>query len=156
MKCHNKQTLTEKNYVDIDYIKNRILKTTYLNSAVTFSGGEPTLQIKPLLELCKFSKEHNLFVGIETNGFHTNNLLRLSPYVDRFFIDIKAPLNDEKGYYRFTNNKNALRNIKKSLDLDIPKEIRIVDFQKERTEAIRKSIGNKFKISILPENKSVK
>ncbi len=124
--CHNKQTWTDINMVDIEYVKSEIKSCLPFISSVVFSGGEPTNQILPLIELCKYSKNLNLFVGIETNGSNPNALEKLIGIVDRVFLDIKAPLNNNSSYYHATNNINSLKNVTESLNLSLPFEIRIL------------------------------
>jgi pyruvate formate lyase activating enzyme len=149
--CHNKQTWAAINMINIKTIEYEILKCLPFISAVVFSGGEPTMQIESLIELCKFSKDKNLFVGIETSGYYPENLLKLKPYVDIFFIDIKARIDCNVTYHKVTGNIDALKNINKSLNMDIPIEIRIVDIG--NTQDIIKSLNTKHKITILPYNK---
>jgi len=145
--CHNKQTWTEVNMVDVEYIKEQIKSCLPFVSAVVFSGGEPTYQIKQLLELCKFSKENGFNVGIETNGYNTKGIIKLKPYVDLFMVDIKAPIDNDDLYYKATHSYSA-SNIRASLKLDIPIEIRIVDTG--NAKEIADCIKTKHKITILP------
>lgn len=151
--CHNKQTWTEHNLISIYELKNKIIESKPLIHTVVFSGGEPTLQITPLLSLCKILKEGGFTIGIETNGYYTKNLLRLKPYVDMFFVDIKAPLDDERAYANRTKSVWSCQNVKKTLDTDLPIEIRVVDFDKEFTKNIVKSIHTNHNIKILKPNK---
>lgn len=155
-KCHNIQTWTNTNYIDINAIKNKIFESKPLIHTVVFSGGEPTHQIIPLFELCKFSKEIGFNVGIETNGFYTDNIIKLKPYVDLFIIDIKAPITNQTEYYKSTKNKLACMSIKDTLGLDIPIQIRIVNFDEEKTDKIVKSLPIGMDIKIVPINKNKK
>lgn len=146
--CHNKQTWNGKNMVPIQKIKDEISSCIPFISAVVFSGGEPTEQIDELIELCLFAKQNGLMVGIETNGYYPERLRKLINVVDKIFLDIKAPINNNTAYYHATHRMFAARRIKQTLKLDLPIEIRIVDTG--NTKEIIKSIGSKFKISILP------
>jgi len=152
--CHNKQTWKDKNYIDVNIIKSKILESKPLIHTVVFSGGEPTYQLKPLIELCKFSKENGFTVGIETNGYNTKGIMKLKPYVDLFMVDIKAPIDNDDLYYMVTHSYSA-SNIRDSLKLDIPLEIRIVNFNQEKTDNIIKSLPNNSNIKILSINKKV-
>jgi pyruvate formate lyase activating enzyme len=61
-------------------------------SGVVFSGGEPTMQREPLLELARISKGLGLAVGVQTNGVFPGTLEALirEGIVDRVALDIKA------------------------------------------------------------------
>lgn len=140
--CHNKQTWTGRNYINIAIIKKKILESKPVINTVVFSGGEPTMQVKPLLELCKFSKENGFTVGIETNGSFTKNVLKIKPYVDLFMISI--------------NTKTINPNTYKTIKLDIPLQIRIVNFDQSKTDKIVRSLPDNMNIKILDVNKKLK
>lgn len=148
--CHNKQTWTEANMVDVEYVKEQIKSCLPFVNAVVFSGGEPTMQIEPLIELCVYAKSLGLCVAIETNGYSPYYLSKLVNVVDKIFLDIKAPKDSTIQYYRATKNTNAHDDVNKSINLDLPIEIRIVDINKFNTQDILKSIKTKHKITILP------
>lgn len=136
--CHNKQTWHEVNIVDIEVIKDKIKSCLPFIKAVVFSGGEPTMQIAPLIELCKFSKSLGLFVGIETNGFSPEDMMSIWVWecVDIFLIDVKYPLRRNNNVYI-------------SLILDINKEVRIVDIDKKLTKEIIKTLPKGIQPKIL-------
>jgi len=146
--CHNKQTWDAVNMVDVEYVKAEIKSCLPFVSAVVFSGGEPTMQIEPLIDLCKYSKELGLFVGIETNGYYPENYIYIQKYVDKIFLDIKAPLNKYSEYLGITQNIRCLSRLKTTLRLKLPFEIRIVDTG--NAKEIAASIKTKHKITILP------
>lgn len=61
------------------------------NGGVTFSGGEPLLQIKKLEPLLKSLKEKNINICIETALMCDTELVHMSSfYVDEYFVDIKV------------------------------------------------------------------
>lgn len=96
--CHNPDTweTDHKNSINsIDilnfYEKNAVF---YQKGGVTFSGGEPLLQIDFLIETCKLLKENQIHVCIDTAGFPFHSSLKekfqsLLPYVDLFLLDLK-------------------------------------------------------------------
>lgn len=58
------------------------------------TGGEPTLQSKPLEIMYRYVAENlELKNSIDTNGSNPHVLKRLAGYLDHVAIDIKAPLN---------------------------------------------------------------
>ena len=65
------------------------------NGGVTFSGGEPLLQIKELEPLLKSLKERNINICFETSLSVPADFLNVAmEYIDEIFVDIK--LLDEK------------------------------------------------------------
>jgi len=76
-----------------------------IDGGVTFSGGEPLLQSKFLLETLKLCKKAGIHTCIDTagNGYDKNLLDELLKYIDLILLDIKAinPTN----YKRITNGK---------------------------------------------------
>lgn len=97
--CQNYKLLDNTNLVDIELIKNKIEESSEFASSVVFSGGEPTMQKDALKTLCQFSKDINLDVGLETNGYYYETIQSLSEehLVDKIFIDLKAsPLDNER------------------------------------------------------------
>lgn len=148
--CHNKQTWTDVNMVDVEYVKEQIKLCLPFVSAVVFSGGEPTMQIESLIELCKYSKELGLFVGVETNGYNPFNMLEIKQFVDTFFVDIKAPIDQLSKYKKITGSISSAAQVDFTLHHKLPIEIRIVDTNKFNTKDIIKSIKTNHKITILP------
>ncbi|RLE82217.1 MAG: anaerobic ribonucleoside-triphosphate reductase activating protein [Thermoprotei archaeon] len=65
------------------------------------TGGEPTLQLKPLKKLfLKIRELTNLSLSINTNGSNPLAVKELLPLLDHIAIDIKAPLTDP---YKYSN-----------------------------------------------------
>lgn len=58
------------------------------NGGVTFSGGEPLLQSKFLLEILKLCKENNIHTCLDTSG--VGDFEEVLKYVDLVIWDIKA------------------------------------------------------------------
>ncbi len=74
---------------------------------VTFSGGEPLLQIDFLVELLKMCKSEGIHTAIETAGCVSfERFEKILPYTDLFLFDIKS-LSLEK-HKKFTGADNAL------------------------------------------------
>lgn len=79
----------EKNILEIDDIIKLININNIDNNIkhIVISGGEPTIQMLPLIELCKQLKQLKYIITIETNGTIYNDELRQC--VDLFSISPK-------------------------------------------------------------------
>lgn len=80
--------------ISIGELENEILKDEIYyensNGGVTFSGGEPLLQIESLEPLLKSLKEKGINVCFETSLSVPTDLLEIAmDYMDELFIDIK-------------------------------------------------------------------
>ena len=63
------------------------------------TGGEPTLQYRPLAYLLKYSKEKlGLRTSIATNGSNPYVISKLTNMLDHVALDVKAPLDDVDKY----------------------------------------------------------
>ncbi len=118
--------------IDIEELKKQILDTKMFISAVVFSGGEPTVHLEELEHLAKFAKSQGLLVGIETNGYYPERLSRLieKKLIDKIFLDVKAPLDDDKRYSMITGGViDAAMHVVKTLNLKgVPIEVRTTVF----------------------------
>ena len=81
-----------EDYREIEEIFDMIRSSSNFISGVVFSGGEPTMQKEGLIALAQFTKNLNLAVGIQTNGFfpHTLKALLSNDLVDKIAIDYKT------------------------------------------------------------------
>lgn len=70
------------------------------NGGVTFSGGEPLLQIDFLLDICKKLKEHGIHIALDTAGVGIGKYEEILSLIDLVLLDIKHP-NREK-YQKLT------------------------------------------------------
>jgi pyruvate formate lyase activating enzyme len=62
----------------------------YSGGGVTFTGGEPLLQARFLLEVSRLCKKRNIPVAIDTSGFIWNDAVKeLLDYTDLVLLDIK-------------------------------------------------------------------
>jgi pyruvate formate lyase activating enzyme len=80
--------------VSLSGLKNKILESMGFIDAVGFTGGEPVLQPKPLLDLCRWSKSVGLKTFLNTNGSGPAIVEELSKTRDLDYValDVKAPL----------------------------------------------------------------
>lgn len=86
--------------ISIEELEEEILKDKpyyELNDGgVTFSGGEPLLQIKELKVLLVSLNNQDIHVCFETALFVNKDLLKLAiPYVDEFIVDVKVLTQDK-------------------------------------------------------------
>lgn len=95
--CHNYNLLAQNCPTELSRVKKRILESKPFISSVVFLGGEPLMQGDAVEEIAVFAKENGLFVGIHTNGFYPDAVKNLidKNLADKFFIDIKAPFEQE-------------------------------------------------------------
>ena len=59
------------------------------SGGVTFSGGEPLLQSKFIIEVCKILKKENIHVALDTAGVGNGDYEEVLKYVDLVLLDIK-------------------------------------------------------------------
>lgn len=91
--CHNPETWSFKSgtqYTPFELVeKIKRFKPYYgEDGGVTFSGGEPLVQSKFLLECCKLLKNENINICLDTSGIG-NNYEELLDYIDLVILDIK-------------------------------------------------------------------
>ena len=103
--CHNPETwhMGNKNYT-VDELVAKILRNKpYFkrnNGGVTFSGGEPLLQIDFLLDICKKLKEEGIHIALDTAGVGVGKYEEILSLIDLVLLDIKHSNKD--GYKKLT------------------------------------------------------
>ena len=113
--CHNKYLLQPdigKHYQIEELVK--LIESNSLVSGVSITGGEPTLQ-NDLLELVKKIAKTGKYISIDTNGYNTDKIKSIIPFVNRVALDLKGPLNQGK-YEKITRIKLNLDNIIQTID----------------------------------------
>jgi len=95
----------------VDQLYDEIIKDHVFyeqsGGGITFSGGEPLLQVDFLVEVLKVCKKHDLHVTIDTCGFVPwEKFEKVLPYVDLFLYDIKHT--DSKVHHELTGVDNEL------------------------------------------------
>lgn len=99
--CHNPETWAlskGKSYSHEEIIEIlKKFKTYYRHSGggVTFSGGEPLLQLNDLVPLLKLCKENGIHTCVDTSGYLTNLNEDLFNYTDIFLLSIKGVTDEE-------------------------------------------------------------
>ena len=109
---HNNQKESFGYDITLEELEKEILKDEVFYSendgGVTFSGGEPLLQIKELEPLLKSLRSKNINICFETALSVPSELLEMAiEYIDEIFIDVKIL------------DKNDAKNVL-NLDLDLP------------------------------------
>ncbi|MBO5120305.1 MAG: pyruvate formate lyase-activating protein [Bacilli bacterium] len=103
--CHNPEMWTKKaeNYSPQELVDKIKRYKSYFkdNGGVTFSGGEPLLHSKFIIETAKLLKEENIHIALDTSGVGLGDYNEILPYIDLVILDIKhtKPL----GYKELTN-----------------------------------------------------
>lgn len=120
--CHNPQThnVNGGKIVDTDYILSAIKKNILLDG-VTFSGGEPFLQVEPLCEIAREVRAMGLNV-ITYTGFTFEELMKNESYrplleLSDYIIDGKFEEDKKSLALQFRGSSNQrIIDVKKSLE----------------------------------------
>ena len=91
--CHNPEMWTKKedNYT-VDEVVHKVLRSKpYFKDegGVTFSGGEPLLHSKFIIEVAKKLKKEKINICLDTAGVGNGNYDELLKYIDIVLLDIK-------------------------------------------------------------------
>lgn len=125
--CHNPETWEMEGQsqliLPIDLIEKIKRFKNYFGEegGVTFSGGEPLLQPKFLLECLKLCKKENIHTVLDTAGVGFDDYDEILKYVDLVILDIKAVEENEykmltgQNMNKFFNFLNACKNNNKNL-----------------------------------------
>ena len=103
--CHNPEMWVKgkENYTVEELVQKILRNKPYFKrnqGGVTFSGGEPLLQIDFLLEVCKALKKEGIHIALDTAGVGIGKYDLLLPYIDLVLLDIKHIT--EEGYLDLT------------------------------------------------------
>jgi len=153
--CHNPEMWCkrEENYT-VDELVNKIIKNKEyfgLTGGVTFSGGEPLLQNKFLIKVCKKLKKENIHIALDTSGVGIGNYEEILKYIDLIIYDIKHTTKegfkrvtriDTNEYETFLNTANKLNKKFWIRQVIVPS---IMD-NEEYLESLNKYIKTNFKI----------
>ena len=119
--CHNPEMwhIGCLNYTVNELIKKIITNKPYWRNrgGVTFSGGEPLIQIDFLIEVCKELKKENINIALDTAGIGLGKYELLLPYIDLIIFDVKHTT--QEGFTDLTgmNNNELFRFLKIANDL---------------------------------------
>lgn len=119
--CHNPETIRPEmaavKEIGINELIEEILKDKRFydrtGGGVTFSGGEPLLQLDELKKTLQICKEKNIHVVIETAGNYSyKKLYDILDYVDLIYMDCKAYSEELHKKCTGISNENVIRNIR--------------------------------------------
>ncbi|MDE6284950.1 MAG: pyruvate formate lyase-activating protein [Bacilli bacterium] len=164
--CQNPETwqMKEPNMTAKELAKKIIRNKPYFKrnqGGITFSGGEPLLQKKFLIEVCKLLKKENIHIALDTAGVGTGNYKEILKYIDLVLLDIKHTNPEE--YLKLTGrsideSQNFIEELNKS---NVPVWIRqvIVPGLMDNEEYLHqlntylKNVKNIERIDFLPYHK---
>ncbi len=110
----------------MDEIDRDVLFYDESSGGITFSGGEPLLQIDFLKELLKESKKRYLTTVVDTSGYADFSYFeRINELVDLYFYDLKLMDDELHKKYTGVSNRVILKNLKKLDQIHNNIEIRI-------------------------------
>ena len=165
--CHNPETwnIKEKTYT-VNDIVNRVLRSKpYFknNGGVTFSGGEPLLQIEFLEEVCSKLKDNGVHIAIDTAGVGLGDYKKILSKVDLVLLDIKAINKDgfinitQRDFFdRFMEFVKQLNESGKEVwirQVIIPGINDNVEYIKDLSQFIKENILNVSRVDFLPYHK---
>lgn len=154
--CQNYPYIEGKGFVELEFVEEQIKSSKPFVSSVVFSGGEPLMQ-EAVIPLAEFAKNLGLLVGIHTNGCYpemAKELVKLR-LVDKFFIDIKAPLDNSVLYGEVTGcgKHEAVKKNPEEITSAVIETIEIAEsceLEPElRTTVIRDLIGDREEIACI-------
>ena len=153
--CQNHNLLFESNMVEVSVLEAEMKKSRPFVSSIVLSGGEPLIQKDAVKHLARSAKTTGLRVGIHTNGYYPHVMAELMEegLVDKFFIDVKAPLDDSENYSKaigcrdhtdiHIDPKLVIEKVSESITLVLEKGIEL----ELRTTIIRDFMGNSDELS---------
>ena len=103
--CHNVETWDAKKGMDkgIDELVEQVLRYKMYfgdDGGVTIGGGEPLLQVKPLIKFVEKLKGHGISVVLDTSGAILNDsVVELIGLVDKVLLDIKFTSDEDYKKY---------------------------------------------------------
>lgn len=102
--CHNPEMWVrgQANYTPTELASRILRNKNYFKrkGGVTFSGGEPLLQSKFIIEVAKILKKEHVHIALDTAGVGNGDYEEILSYVDLVILDIKYTT--EEGYLELT------------------------------------------------------
>lgn len=126
--CYNPQFVTKSQIetLEIQKIKDFLIKRRKVLDGVVICGGEPTIHNKNLINWLKYIKSLNYKIKLDTNGTNLKLLKEIlnQKLIDSIAIDYKAPIKKYKNITQTNNFQNIQKSIKLILENKIDYEIR--------------------------------
>ncbi len=125
-------------------IEKNIEKNTY---KVNFTGGEPLVQSKGVLEMAKFVKSKNIPTYLESSCYDSKKFSEVIPFIDFVKIEFKTPeakFVDDNHYSRLI--ENALECLKISINSKKITYIKIVVSEKTELEDFKLLLDKIFNL----------
>ena len=92
---------------------------------MTFSGGEPLLQVDFCVALARLLRSEGINIAIDTSAYvQRETMERIIPYTDTFLFDIKAIDDNVHRHCTGVSNRRILENIRYADACGVPMEIR--------------------------------
>ncbi|MFA5743376.1 MAG: anaerobic ribonucleoside-triphosphate reductase activating protein, partial [Candidatus Nanoarchaeia archaeon] len=128
--CYNysQQAISKKTYLK-DIFK-RLKKNLGIIDSVILSGGEALIYEYAILKIKEWANEHEVFLGVETNGTFSERLSKLmgKKVFDFVAMDIKSEF-DKDDYKRITGFSQVYKEFEKSFEMlkksKVPHEFRM-------------------------------
>ena len=127
-----------------DLIDKNLEKNTY---KVNFTGGEPLVQTKGVVEIAKYVKSRNIPTYLESSCYDSEKFSQVLPYIDFIKIEFKTPeakFVDANHYSKLL--ENALECLKTSIDSKKITYIKIVVSEKTELADFKKLLDKIFNI----------
>jgi pyruvate formate lyase activating enzyme len=146
----------------MDEIKKDEIFYEQSGGGVTFSGGEPMMQIDFLHELLGECKRYNYHTAVDTTGHAPfEDFGKIYNLVDLFLYDLKIMDDELHQKYTGVSNNLILENLKRLFQMEDKLEVRIplipdiTDSEKNLEDILNFLAGQKYvpKVSLLPYNK---
>ena len=165
--CHNPEMfhMGEYNYTPEELVNKIIRFKPYFkrnNGGVTFSGGEPLLQIDFLIEVCKLLKQENIHIALDTAGMGIGKYEDLLPYIDLILFDVKhtnhdgyknLTAQDDSDSFKFLEVANKLNKDFWIRQVIVPGIMDNKDYLYSLNDYLKKNIKNVKRIDFLPYHK---
>ncbi len=107
--CHNPEMWVrgQENYTPEELAQRILRNKNYFTrkGGVTFSGGEPLLQSKFIIEVAKILKKENIHIALDTAGVGNGDYEEILKYIDLVILDIKHT--EKQGYLELTGQSIA-------------------------------------------------
>ncbi len=141
-------------------IENEVVFFDHSEGGVTFSGGEPLMHHRFLIDLLDACGKKGIHRAVDTSGFaKTEILLEVAKHTDLFLYDIKTMDTEKHKRYTGVGNELILSNLKilaetgADINIRIPliKGVNTDDENIEKTAAFVAALaGKKKQINLLP------